>query len=342
MNLSPDGTRRVLTVTLNPTVDICLEVNELIAEGKNRARIRSVRAGGGGINVARCIRRLGGTATALYVSGGDTGLRLDHLLAAEGLNRLRVPVAGATREAFVVAETATGHSYHIVAPGATIAEREAAEILAAIRAELPGSVAVVVTGSIPPGIRDDFTATVVRQARPARIPVLIDVPGTQLRRLPGEDVSLIRLDRKEAAGLIGSPITSFADARQANHRLLESGATRHAVTTVGALGAVYSEPGGDHEISAPPLPGRVRSDACAGDSLVAALTYRLTCGESYLRACEFGVAAAAATVSLPGTDVFEPATVDDLVRSVRTRSPGHPAAPAGGDRPFHGDTDLPR
>lgn len=333
MSCTPDGAGRVLTVTLNPTVDICLEVNELIAEGKNRARVRSVRAGGGGINVARCIRRLGGMATALYLSGGDTGLRLDHLLADEGMDRRRVPVGGGTREAFVVADTRTGHSYHIVPPGATITERETAGALAAIRAGLPGSAALVVTGSVPPGIPDDFTATVVRQARPGGIPVLIDVTGGQLRRLPGENVFLIRLDRKEAAGLIGSPIRSFDDARRANHRLLESGATRHAVTTVGALGAVYSEPGIDYEISAPPLPGRARSDACAGDSLVAALTYRIVRGDGCLRACELGVAAAAATVSLPGTDVFEPTTVDELVRQVRVRSVAHRPDPAGARRP---------
>lgn len=299
-------TARILTVTLNPTVDICLEVAELRAEGKNRARVRSIRPGGGGLNVARCIRRLGGNATAVYAAGGDTGLRLDHLLAAEGLDLIRVPVEGETREALVVTETGTGHSYHIVPPGPTVSEAEAAEVLAVVLAATADSAAVVVTGSVPPGVQDGFTAAAAAQARATGVPVLVDVTRDQLLRLGGADVFLIRLDRKEAAGLIGRPVASFADARRANRSLIETMATRHAVTTVGALGAVYSEPGTDYEISAPPLPGRPRSDACAGDSLVAALTYRIARGDSCLRACEFGVAAAAATVALPGTDVFAP------------------------------------
>ncbi|WP_245547245.1 1-phosphofructokinase family hexose kinase [Nocardia brevicatena] len=302
-------------MTLNPAVDICLEVDRLAGEGKNRARVRSVRAGGGGINVARCIRRLGGAVMAMYVSGG----RLDHLLETEALDRLRIPVEGETREALVVAETRTERSYHIVPPGARMTDPEVARCLATIRAEASTYRAIVVTGSFPPGVRDDFAATVVREAQAAATPVLVDITGRHLRRLRGEDAFLIRLDRIEAAGLIGHTIASFTDARQANRHLLETGATRHAVTTVGGLGAVFSDAEADHEISAPPLPRPPRSDACAGDSLVAALTYRITRGDSCLAACEFGVAVAAATVLLPGTDVFEPETADALVRQVRTR-----------------------
>ncbi|MGW5382482.1 1-phosphofructokinase family hexose kinase [Nocardia sp. NPDC003963] len=307
-------------MTLNPTVDICLEVDELRAEGKNRARVRSVRPGGGGINVARCLRRLGGTATAVYAAGGETGLRLGRLLAAENLDGHSIGIAGETREALVVTETRAQHSYHIVPPGPSMTEAEVAEVLAAIHVEAAHCCLVVVTGSVPPGVGDEFTAAVVQQARAHRIPALLDVTGGQLRHLRGADVFLIRLDRKEAAGLIGHPIVSFADARRANRRLLESGSTRHAITTVGALGAAYSELAADHEISAPPLPGRPRSDACAGDSLMAAVTYRIARGDRCLSACEYGVAAAAATVSLPGTEVFEPAAADVLVGQVRTRT----------------------
>lgn len=90
-----------------------------------------------------------------------------------------------------------------------------------------------------------------------------------------------------------------------NDLLLAGRSCDHAVTTVGALGAVYSDHRAHYEISAPPLPHPFRSDACAGDSLVAAITYHLAAGGEPLRACEFGVAAAAATVQLPGTDVFD-------------------------------------
>ncbi|WP_280460354.1 1-phosphofructokinase family hexose kinase [Nocardia carnea] len=332
-------TSRVLTVTLNPTVDICLEVDRLVAEGKNRARVRSVQAGGGGINVARCVRRLGGDATAIYVSGGDTGQRLDHLLDAEGLDHLHISVAGETREAVVVSETGTGRSYHLVPPGPRITGNESARCLNGIRSQSSGCGALVLTGSFPPGVDDDFVLRVVREARAAGTPVFLDIAAEQVRPLRGERAFLVRLDRVEAARLVGHEIASFADARAANALLLESGTARYAVTTVGALGAVLSDDDADHEISAPPLPTPPRSDACAGDSLVAALTDRFVRGHGILYACEFGVAAAAATVLLPGTEVFEPETVDMLRRLVRTRTvPRPPAASRAPDPPLEQNT----
>ncbi|MGW4772499.1 PfkB family carbohydrate kinase [Nocardia sp. NPDC004278] len=93
------------TVTLNPTVDAAFEVDRLISEGKNRARRCSVRGGGGGINVARCVGRLGGSAVALHTSGREVGRRLDRLLDEEGLDHRRIEIGSDTRDAFVVAET---------------------------------------------------------------------------------------------------------------------------------------------------------------------------------------------------------------------------------------------
>lgn len=308
---------RVLTITLNPAVDVCLEVDRLAETSRSHARVRSVRAGGEGIDIARGIRRLGGAATAIYVSGGDTGHRLDHLLEVEGLDRTRIPVAGETREAAMIAETRTERNFHIVHPGARMTEHEVARCLATIRAEASAHRVIVVASGFPPGVRDDFTATVVRAARETETPVLVDITGRHLRRLCGEDAFLIGLDRIEAAELIGHPIDSFADAGQANRHLLETGATRHVVTTVGGLGVVFSDADTDHMISAPPLPTSPRGDTCGGAGLIAALAYRIACGDNCLAACEFGVAAATAAALWPDTEVLHPETIGALIRQVR-------------------------
>ncbi|WP_228000261.1 1-phosphofructokinase family hexose kinase [Nocardia australiensis] len=308
----------ILTVTLNPTVDIYLEAPRLISGGKNRAKLSSVQGGGGGINVARCIGRLGGSATALHTSGREVGRRLDRLLDEEGMDHRRIEIGSDTREAIVVAEEWTGHSYHIVPPGPELAEVEEIRCLEEIVVAAQHCSYVVITGSATPGLRDDFCAEVAHRIRPYSTPIVLDITGMQLRKLLQEPVFLIRLDRREAADLIGRPIANFNDARAANNYLLDLGTTEHAVTTVGALGAVCSDRDMHYEISAPPLAGPPRSDACAGDSLVAAVTYQLVQGNPCVRACEYGVAAAAATVMLPGTEVFERATVDALLPEVRT------------------------
>ncbi|MGV9611698.1 1-phosphofructokinase family hexose kinase [Nocardia xishanensis] len=310
---------RILTVTLNPTVDLSFDVQRLVSGGKNRAHLSSVQAGGGGINVARCLARLGVPAVSLHTSGLEVGHRLNRLLDEEGLLHRGIDIETDTREAVVIGEEWSGHSYHVVPPGPRLSEAEAARCLAAIVSAARDFPYLVLTGSATPGLRDDFSADIVRSAHADGITTVLDIAGNQLRKALQEKAFLIRLDRTEAGALIGRAIEDFADARAANQSVLDTGATDNVVTTVGALGAVYSNREFHHEISAPPLSDPVRSDACAGDSLVAALTSRLAVGDSCLRACEYGVAAAAATVMLPGTRVFERDIVDQLGTAVRTR-----------------------
>lgn len=336
----------ILTVTLNPTVDLAVEVDRLISEGKNRARMRTVQGGGGGINIARCVRKLGGTATAVHTRGGDMGRWLDRLLDAEGIEHRSIEVEAETRAAFVVAEACTGHSYHIVPAGNELGAADAERYLAAIAEMAPDFAYLVISGSAPPGLRPDFCAELARRMSTHETRVVLDIAGEQLRNVLREKVFLIRLDRREAAALIGRPIDGFAAARAANAYLLAQGGAAHAVTTVGALGAAYSNDRSHHLISAPPPPLPPRSDACAGDSLIGAICQVLASdplsaeAETVLRACAYGVAAAAATVLLPGTDVFERATVDAFVGEVRTRSearrstsprPAVPIGSAGGE-----------
>ncbi|MFF0533344.1 1-phosphofructokinase family hexose kinase [Nocardia amikacinitolerans] len=310
---------RILTVTLNPTVDLSLDVQHLVSGGKNRAHLSSVQGGGGGINVARCLARLGVPAMALHTSGREVGHRLNRLLDEEGLPHLGIDIESETREAVVIGEAWSGHSYHVVPPGPRLSEAEESQCLEAIVAAARDYPYLVLTGSATPGLRDDFSADILRRAHADGIRTVLDIAGTQLRKALQERVFLIRLDRREAGALIGRAIETFPDARAANECVLDTGATDNVITTVGALGAVYSNRQTHHEVSAPPLPHPVCSDACAGDSLVAALTSRLVAGDSCLRACEYGVAAAAATVMLPGTRVFEHDTVDQLSDTVHTR-----------------------
>ncbi|MFI1200206.1 PfkB family carbohydrate kinase [Streptomyces sp. NPDC020883] len=97
--------------------DGCWDVDHLADIGKNRARVRSVAAGGGGINVARGVARLGGRATAVHTAGREVGCRLNRLLDEEGIDHIAVDIEGETREALVLFETASRRSQHIVPPG---------------------------------------------------------------------------------------------------------------------------------------------------------------------------------------------------------------------------------
>ncbi|MGW5114248.1 1-phosphofructokinase family hexose kinase [Streptomyces noursei] len=313
----------VLTLTMNPTVDMCWDVGHLADIGKNRARVRSVAAGGGGINVARSVARLGGRAVAVHTAGREVGRRLNRLLDEEGIEHIAIEIHGETREALVLFETETRRSHHVVPPGPYLDDHEGRHCLDVLGQAIGTSRYVVASGSLPGGLPDDFYAAVARRVRAAGARLVLDTSGPALRQL-SEGVFLLRCNRTEAADLIGRPVRSFDNARDVNERLLTTGAAEVAVTTIGALGALCSTRHGHTELRAPSLPGKLLSDAGAGDNMVAALTTRLVAGDDPVDACALGVAVAAASVLTPGTEPFDRQVAESLRHDVgirfRTRS----------------------
>ncbi|MFE3774953.1 1-phosphofructokinase family hexose kinase [Streptomyces sp. NPDC059122] len=309
----------VLTLTMNPTVDMCWDVGHLADIGKNRARVRSVAAGGGGINVARGVARLGGRATAVHTAGREVGRRLNRLLDEEGIDHIAVEIHGETREALVLFETESRRSHHIVPPGPHLDDHEGWHCLDVLGQAIGTSRYVVASGSLPGGLPDDFYAAVARRIREAGARLVLDTSGPALRHGLSEGVYLLRCNRTEAADLIGRAVRSFDDARAVNEHLLTTGAAEIAVTTIGDLGALCSTRHGHTELRAPSLPGKLLSDAGAGDNMVAALTTRLAAGDDPVSACALGVAVAAASVLTPGTEPFDQEVAESLRHDVGIR-----------------------
>ncbi|MFJ7779438.1 1-phosphofructokinase family hexose kinase [Streptomyces yangpuensis] len=313
----------VVTLTMNPTIDLCWEVDRLEVIGKNRARVRSVAVGGGGINVARHVVRFAGRATAVHTAGGETGLRLNRLLDEEGIDHVAVDIVDDTREALVLFETGSLRSFHIVPPGPRLHRREGERCLEILERLVAGSRSyVVASGSLPGGLPDDYYAAVARRVRAAGSRLVLDTSGPALPAALAEGVFLFRCNRTEAESLTGRPVNGFDDARALNERLLTTGAAEIAVTTLGALGALCSTVHGHTELHAPPLPGVPLSDAGAGDSMVAALTARLAAGEDPVSACALGVATAAAAMLTPSTEPFDVEVARSLRSQVRTATRG--------------------
>src|SRR5215207_9826896 len=106
----------IVTLTLNPAIDVCAAVPALEPERKLHCTDAETSPGGGGVNVARAIHRLGGIATAVFPCGGSTGALLCELLDAEGVTIVPVAASGITRENFAVTELSTGRQYRFVLP----------------------------------------------------------------------------------------------------------------------------------------------------------------------------------------------------------------------------------
>ncbi|MFE1949663.1 1-phosphofructokinase family hexose kinase [Streptomyces sp. NPDC059524] len=314
--MNPASAERVLTLTMNPTIDMCWDVPRLADMGKNRARVRSVSPGGGGINVARGITRLGGAATALHTSGRELGRRLDRLLDEEGIDHVPIPIGGETREALVLLETETRRSHHIVPPGPRLDEAESRQCLDTLAGALSAERYVVASGSLPGGLSEDFYGAVARRVKDAGARLVLDTSGPAMRLGLAEGVFLFRCSRKEASYLLGREVRTFDDARAVNTQLLSAGSADITVTTIGELGALCSTREGHTEMRVPPLPAAPLSDAGAGDSMVAAIVTRMAAGDDPVRACALGVAVAAASVLTPGTQPFDMAVAESLLPDV--------------------------
>src|SRR5579859_3925003 len=107
---------RIATITLNPAIDVSTSTPRVAPERKLRCSAGRRDPGGGGINVARVVRRLGGEATAVYPAGGFVGRLLQSLVDAEGVTSVAIPVQGETREDFTVYDEAADTQYRFVLP----------------------------------------------------------------------------------------------------------------------------------------------------------------------------------------------------------------------------------
>ena len=171
---------RFLTLTPNPAVDLSTSVDEIVESHKLRCAAPDVHPGGGGVNVARVLHRLGADVLALHTAGGPSGERLARLLAQEQVPARALPIAGETRESFTVRETSSGREFRFVLPGPAVTEPEWQSWLEAVRA-LPHMPAyVVASGGLPPGTPDDFYARLARLVRERGSRLVIDSAGPPL------------------------------------------------------------------------------------------------------------------------------------------------------------------
>lgn len=154
----------IITLTLSPCIDKTTSVPDLIPEKKLRCREAVLDPGGGGINVARAIKKLGGEAKAVYPSGGCTGQLFDKLLADENIPCEIIRTRSETRENFIVVEESSGKQFRFGTPGTLLTDEEWMECIEVI--SRAGDVDfIVASGSLPPGVPIDIFARIAALAK---------------------------------------------------------------------------------------------------------------------------------------------------------------------------------
>ena len=299
----------IVTITPSPAVDLSTAVDRIVPVAKLRGRSQRRDPGGGGINVARVIRRFGGDARAIYPVGGTIGKLLRQLLDQEGVASHTWEMAGETRENFFVDEISAQQQYRFILPGPRLHESEWKECLKLVAALEPFPRYLVASGSLPGGVPDDFYAQVVRIARSRGAHFILDTSGPALAAAVAEGVDLIKPNLREMRELTGSEPSDACAWEAAARRLVADGKATVVALTMGHLGAAFVTR--DEVLRAPPIAITPRSAVGAGDSFLGALIWRLASGASRADAFRLAVAAGAAALLHPGTGLCR---VDDVVR----------------------------
>lgn len=301
----------IVTVTLNPCIDKTFSVDHVIADRKLACADMHEYPGGGGINAARVATRLGGDARALWSCGGDTGRRLAQLLDAENVPHTPIPVEGRVRENLIITDASTGEQYRFGMPGPPLTEEERARWVERVRS-LPSSVRyIVVSGSVPPGTPGKWYVELLH-ALPSRARVVVDTKRDALRRALDAGVYLIKPNVRELEEVAGRELPDDERIQEAAHEIIGRGGAEAVLVSLGRGGAILATAEAMERIHAPAVP--VRSKVGAGDSTVGGLVTALDQGRPLAEAARFGVAAGAAAVMAPGTQLASREDAERLYR----------------------------
>lgn len=318
--------RPILTVTLNPALDVTTAVDRLVPQQKLRCDAPRYDPGGGGVNVSRAIRILGGASRAFVALAGATGAQYRALLDELGIDAELRSLRGETRTSLIVRERQTGEHYRFVLPGPEQTAEEVDPLVEDIATLASPDGFVVVSGSLPPGLPADSYARLTLRLRGKGARVILDASGDCLKQSLSARPYLLRLNHLEAAELVGSGTGPLQIARSAR-ALLEAGAAEVVIVTLGADGAFVA--GGSAELHIQPPRVVVNSALGGGDSFVGALALALARGWTVPEAARLGVAAAASAVSTPSNQLCEYATTYDYLRQTTVAPAEEDAAESG-------------
>jgi 6-phosphofructokinase 2 len=300
----------ILTLTMNPALDITTSIGRVVPTHKMRCGAPRYDPGGGGINVAKVARCLGSQVSAIFPAGGATGESLCRRLADAGVPVDRVPVGEPTRESFTINEIDSRQQYRFVLPGPTLSRAEWSECLGRLEHLAPAARFVVVSGSLPPGVPDDFYQRTADICRAFDVPLILDISGAGLRELRGT-VFLLKPSLRELCEFTDSELTDEADQAAAARELIASGRVRNVVLSLGADGALLVTSAGAHRFA--PLTVPSGSGVGAGDAMVAGIVVGLVRGWPLTEAVQLGTAAGAAMLLTPGTAGCRREDVDRLL-----------------------------
>ena len=303
----------ILTLTLNPALDVLTTIDTVSDTHKMRCGPTLKHPGGGGVNVARVLHRLGANCVAVYLAGGVTGERHHQLMRAEKVRCHVMPLAEETRESFSVHELSSGHDFRFVLPGPQVSAAEYEACFDHVAQHLPKHM-LVISGGLAPGIPNDFYARLSALAKQHGVRVVLDTNGPALTEALKVGVYVFKPSLRELRDLTGQDLPDLDSQVAAAQQLIHSGQAEIVAVSLGAEGALVVS--ATEQWRARSVNVEVKTTIGAGDSFVAGMVWSLARGDSLVKAFQYGMASGAAALLAPGTSLSQAADVHYLLPQV--------------------------
>lgn len=275
----------------NPAVDRIVSISGFAVGRVHRTEDLAVVPGGKGLNVARFLAELGARPLTMGWAGGPSGDWVAAAAAAEGCVPAFTPLAGETRVCHVVSDPTTGIQTVINEAGPPVDASDEERLLADVARRAAETGWVLICGSCPPGVSDDFFARLVQTARAAGARVGIDASGPLLAEALPAGPDFVKVNSLELAEALGAPA---GDSEPLLRKLAARPelAGSHIFVTLGQSGSLVVSGGALFRVR--PLPAAVVNATGAGDAYMAGVALELACSGDARAAARLGAACAAA------------------------------------------------
>jgi 6-phosphofructokinase 2 len=266
-----------------------------------------IEAGGGGINVSKAIRKLSGESLTIFPSGGINGTILENYLGKMEIQYKTIAINQETRENLTVMETGSNTQYRFVMPGASVSEKVAPRCFEIIRNLNPKATIIVGSGSLPPGVPENFYADLAVLSRQLGAKFIVDTSGDPLKLAADAGVYMLKPNLSELSTLVGKEHLELNEVDDAAMEIIRKKNCEVMVVSLGPSGALLVTRAGYEHVPSPSV--KKKSTVGAGDSMVAGMVWMLSAGKSLKEMVRFGVACGTAATMNAGTQLFR---VDDV------------------------------
>jgi len=287
---------RIVTVSPNTSTDRIAIVEGFALGGTCRTVHRFDQAGGSGAHAASVVVELGGDALAIAAIGGGNGARWRRATERQGLPSATITLRRENRSSFVLVDRAQGKIAEIVDPGPAVDRDERDALLRTVTDHLADAALLVLSGSLPPGIPDDFYAVCITRARTAGVQTVVDAHSAPMREALTARPWLIKPNLDEMHEIMGVEASTMEE-RIAAARHLVATAVDNVLLSMEAEGAILATREGLWRLLPPPEPVTlpdstgVNPVGC-GDALVGAFCHHWVRSRDMIESARWGLAAA--------------------------------------------------